>query len=688
MTEGHAAEVVDRLWRAYLPFQRGRNTSSDLPVMLTILLLARFVDSVADLGEELAARWKRAAQESRLGNSPLKDLYAAVRAAGRDSRFPVPDLGDRAEFLGLDDPDGMPWLAAFLAAMELRPTPIDAGWSEVCDLLFERHIREDTRSTGEFHTPRVIADLLAGLVSPQPGDRILDPACGTGGLLAAAARRVAAGGHSVGGASFDAFAMDRRNLLLATLNLAIHGVERPVVHASTLSSQLRNVGDGLVDRVMSNPPFNQRIEDVRNVAWPFGEPPESNANFAWLQLAWTRLSRNGIAAMIMPPGATWAGGREAEIRKRMISKGALLGIVALPPKLFIHTAIPVHIWLLSRADSSTLLSGDADTVLFIDASLLGTRVGRRAHTLGEEAVIRVSGRFHQWLHSSRETPDEPGFSRSVAREEILDNGGNLDPRRYVGVKQEQSRAEPDAHHLLNELDRWHEATAASGIGIREDLDLHRVLIQSAPEARRTTLHDIVNSASGKQRSGLLMAGPSGSLIGTMDYVEGDGIPIVMPKDLSGLGFNTTNIRFVSERKAAELARFRLRQDDIVMARRGDLGRCAVVRSEQQGWICGTGCFVLRPPEGLDSEYFAAYFRSSTARAWLEAHSTGSTTMKTISLAAMRKLPIVLPNLAMQQVIAGVMVRLANYEKLLRKQLSLVEMVRREALGELLSYRPE
>ncbi|WDO07086.1 hypothetical protein ME763_16215 [Streptomyces murinus] len=90
------------------------------------------------------------------------------------------------------------------------------------------------------------------------------------------------------------------------------------------------------------------------------------------------------------------------------------------------------------------------------------------------------------------------------------------------------------------------------------------------------------------------------------FAEGVGVPVVMPKDLTGSGFNMASIRYIAEQQAEGLNRFRLRRGDVVLARRGELGRCAVVREEQQGWICGTGCFVLRPPAELNADYFAAY----------------------------------------------------------------------------------
>lgn len=186
--------------------------------------------------------------------------------------------------------------------------------------------------------------------------------------------------------------------------------------------------------------------------------------------------------------------------------------------------------------------------------------------------------------------------------------------------------------------------------------------------------------------GLLLAGPSGSLIRAEAYVDAaDGVPVVMPKDLTNIGFSMTNIRYIAERQAESLERFRLHRGDIVLARRGELGRCAVVREEQQGWVCGTGCFLLRPPAALDADYLAAYLRSPEARKWLEARSTGSMTMKTISLNVLGNLPILVPDHETQRAIAGVMARLNEHERLLQEQLALTQTIRRDAVHGLLSF---
>jgi type I restriction enzyme M protein len=149
--------------------------------------------------------------------------------------------------------------------------------------------------------------------------------------------------------------------------------------------------------------------------------------------------------------------------------------------------------------------------------------------------------------------------------------------------------------------------------------------------------------------------------------------------LTDNGFSVESIRRIPEEQVARLDRFRLRRGDVVLARRGELGRCAVVRDEQQGWVCGTGCFVLRPSGELDADYLAAYLRGPEARAWLDAHSTNSLAMKTISLNVLLDLPIALPDLATQQSIGRVMTHLEDHERLLREQLELTRRIRRDAL---------
>ncbi|MFI7003600.1 N-6 DNA methylase [Nocardia sp. NPDC050175] len=678
-TAGYTADVADRLWRAYSPFQRGRDTSSDLTNMLAILMLERLIDSAGESEDEAEAtrRWARAVEDAQRGASPLTDLRAAMYTASMHARFPGPELLSLESRPLAGDPgsDDVPWVAPFLVALTEHPAPTGTVLHEVGELLIERHVQENPYSVGEYHTPRGVVRLIVDLASPQPGDRILDPACGTGGFLAAAAQHIAASGR-VDKGSFEAHAMDHSNTQLAAMNMALHGVIRPKVLPPDPSALFQHRGSGLVDVVLSNPPFNQRIKNGDLLDLPFGPPPTSNANFAWLQLAWTRLSANGMAAILMPPAAAWSTGREAQIRREMVARGAVLAVIALPPNLFRETSIPVHAWVLARDKAHHLPADKRDAVLFIDASGLGTQVPRQPRTLTAAESKRISSRFLEWPLSPPTASDEPGFSRSVTHEEILENGGNLDPRLYAENTRAEPSTAPGLGQLPDELVRRDETASRLLIEVRDIFGAGGPLTADGIEFPRAALRNIV-------RGGSLLAGPSGSLIRAEDYVGTDGIPVVMPKDLTDTGFNEEHIRYIAQRQAEGLERFRLRRGDIVMARRGELGRCAVAHAEQQGWVCGTGCFVLRLPATLDADYLAAYLRSPMAREWLDSHSTGGMSMKTISLSVLGNLPVVVPDLDVQRAIAESMARLAAAERLLQEQLELMQEIRRTALVGLL-----
>ncbi|MEV5121637.1 N-6 DNA methylase [Streptomyces decoyicus] len=677
-----AAEVVERLWRAYAPFQRGRSTDRDLTAMLAILVLAKFIDSVHGPAEELIKRWSRAVAEARTGYLPLRDLHHAYALAADHDQFPQLASWDVDNvFAGTGEADDLPWTPAFLTALQEPPSAAKAGLDEVGDLLLERFASESATQTGEYYTPRALTRLLVESLSPQPGDRVLDPACGTGGFLTAAAQHIAQQGHA-GGVSLEGYAMDHRNPQLAMLNLALHGINRPLVRASDPASLFRNRGIGMAEFVMCNPPFNQRVQGLEHRNWPFGAPLESNANFAWIQFAWTQLSDEGKAGLVMPAGAASTRGHGTEMRRAMLAAHALLGVIALPAGMFSHTAVPVHVWLLARHASHHLPAGETRSVLFIDASRLGTQTPRGARVLGPADSHRISGRVRAWLRSPHTTLDEPGFSRSVSYDEILSNDGcPFDPRLYVEPAQAQPAAALGVRRLLDELAEQADSASEATAPLGRSFDHSERAARSETGVPRESLRSLLESAvEGELKARhQLLAGPSGSLIRANHYVDVGGVPVVMPRDLTGSGFSTASIRHISEQQARKLERFRLRPGDVVLARRGELGRAAVVRDEQSGWVCGTGCFLLRPPARLDADYFAAYLRGPEARAWLEAHSTGSMKMKTISLDVLRDLPVPVPALSAQRAIADTMKRLDEHERLLRDQLALTQRIRHTAL---------
>ena len=139
---------------------------------------------------------------------------------------------------------------------------------------------------------------------------------------------------------------------------------------------------------------------------------------------------------------------------------------------------------------------------------------------------------------------------------------------------------------------------------------------------------------------LFITGPFGSTLHKSDYVA-DGIPLINPMNIIDGKVVPIDKMQVSSETVERLSSFKVASDDIVIARRGDMGRCAVVQSEQEGWLCGTGSFVLRLPSILCPEYFAVCLRSPYSVEYLSGNSIGNT-MLNLNQAILKSILLPIP----------------------------------------------
>jgi type I restriction enzyme S subunit len=144
----------------------------------------------------------------------------------------------------------------------------------------------------------------------------------------------------------------------------------------------------------------------------------------------------------------------------------------------------------------------------------------------------------------------------------------------------------------------------------------------------------------------ISTGPFGSLLHKSDYEHGE-IPLVNPINIEGDEIIPDARKAVGKATAQRLARYALRENDIVIGRRGEIGRCAVVSRDQAGWLCGTGCFVIRPSDKTDPHFLTHLLRSRPYRGQLESVA-GRATMPSISNNDLANLVIVLPPVAHQR----------------------------------------
>ena len=139
---------------------------------------------------------------------------------------------------------------------------------------------------------------------------------------------------------------------------------------------------------------------------------------------------------------------------------------------------------------------------------------------------------------------------------------------------------------------------------------------------------------------LFITGPFGSALHKSDYVT-DGIPLINPMNIIDGKVVPIDKMQVSAETVERLSSFKVASDDIVIARRGDMGRCAVVQSEQEGWLCGTGSFVLRLPAILCAEYIAVCLRSPYSVEYLSGNSIGNT-MLNLNQAILKSILLPIP----------------------------------------------
>jgi type I restriction enzyme S subunit len=144
-------------------------------------------------------------------------------------------------------------------------------------------------------------------------------------------------------------------------------------------------------------------------------------------------------------------------------------------------------------------------------------------------------------------------------------------------------------------------------------------------------------------------GPFGSALHKSDYTD-DGVPVINPMHIFNGTIAPSRTMTITEKAARSLSDFRLKRGDIVIGRRGDMGRCAVIQDHQAGWLCGTGSMIIRCEKDTNADFLQRVLSSPQAIAALEDTSVG-TTMVNLNQGTLAGLRIQFPPLAEQRAIA-------------------------------------
>lgn len=195
---------------------------------------------------------------------------------------------------------------------------------------------------------------------------------------------------------------------------------------------------------------------------------------------------------------------------------------------------------------------------------------------------------------------------------------------------------------------------------------------------RTTLGAIVETAGG-----VIKTGPFGSQVHASDYTDdASGTPIVMPSDMVDGRVSDTSIKRVGKATAARLTIHRLQVGDVVLARRGDIGRLARVTEREDGWLCGTGSVRIHAPANglVDSTFLLYALRNPAAADWLLGHAVGAT-MPNLNSKIVASLPLRWPDTPTQHRIASVLSAFDELIEINERRIELLEGLARSLYRE-------
>jgi type I restriction enzyme M protein len=333
--------------------------------------------------------------------------------------------------------------------MDMRPSRVSEDViGNTYIYLIERFASDAGKKAGEFYTPHKVSELVAKLAGPKKGDRICDPACGSGGLLIEA-------GRAVGDKNFALFGMESNGSTwaLARMNMFLHGADGARIEwCNTLTSPALVEKDRLMkfNIVVANPPFSldkwwddEQETDRYNRFWR-GMPPKSKGDWAFIShMVETALEKEGRVAVVAPHGVLFRGAAEGRIRQKVIEENLLDAVIGLPVNLFPTTSIPVAILVFDRSREKGGKNAKRKDVLFIDASREYVS-GKNQNTLSEEHIQKILSTYEK-----RKEADK--YAHVASLEEITENDFNLNIPRYVDTFEEEE--EIDIDEVQKEIDR-------------------------------------------------------------------------------------------------------------------------------------------------------------------------------------------------------------------------------------------
>ena len=311
------------------------------------------------------------------------------------------------------------------------------------EYLMRNFATESGKSKGQFYTPAEVSRIMAKVVGIGPATRqdqtIYDPTCGSGSLL------IRAADEAPNGITMYGQEMDNATWSLAKMNTLLHGHPTAELwQGNTLADPyFKNPGNSLkiFDFAVANPPFSDKAwstgfspanDEFRRFG--YGVPPPRNGDYAYMLHLIASLKSNGKGAIVMPHGVLFRGNKESDIRRNLINRGLIKGIIGLPSNLFYGTGIPACIVVIDKEGAK-----DRTGIFMIDASAGFIKDGNK-NRLRAQDIHKIVDVFNSQTQLN-------GYSRMVPNTEVANsaNDYNLNIPRYIDSSEPEDIHDLDAH---------------------------------------------------------------------------------------------------------------------------------------------------------------------------------------------------------------------------------------------------
>ena len=444
------SRLYSSLWQSCDELRGGMDASQYKDYVLTLLFM-KYVSDKPDTLIEVPdgggfADMAMLKGDKEIGNKINKIIGKLAEANDLKGVIDQADFNDESKLgKGKEMQDRLSKLVAIFEDLDFRANRAggDDLLGDAYEYLMMHFATESGKSKGQFYTPAEVSRIMAKVVgigsNTRPDQTIYDPTCGSGSLLLKAADEVP------NGVSIYGQEMDNATWALARMNMVLHGYSTDELwNANTLAAPYftnRNGGLKTFDFAVANPPFSAKawtngLDPVHDQfrRFEYGVPPTKNGDYAFLLHLIASLKSKGKGAIILPHGVLFRGNKEADIRKNLILRGFIKGIIGLPANLFYGTGIPACILIIDKEHAHARTG-----IFMIDASKGFLKDGNK-NRLRAQDIRKIVDAFNEQI-------ELPRYSRMVPAAEIADptNDFNLNIPRYIDSSEPEDLHDLDAH---------------------------------------------------------------------------------------------------------------------------------------------------------------------------------------------------------------------------------------------------